>query len=289
MAASSTNTNESKGFSSNISASVPLLNQTLQLPPDINGSAQEQPGIILSRNLETPVKPVLGRDDIFQSRQTGFPSGVSAGFELPPEYENRSLLSENFKFQIENRHHPPGFLTNDGSDEHGFSLQPASGVLQPGGVNVARSLEEVTVEDIFSRNVSGSTPKTEGTSAGNIFQEGVSSDEDTPPPESLRNIKTIVKKRREAQNNTKPPTGRQRETKKSSPKVVPRCATPARRGKKIEEKGGRIGKVRSKQGDSRNIVVDDRFGWKDRSGVGSSHERKENMSKGGKVRKRLSS
>ena len=293
MPTSSTTTNESKGFSSNVSGSVPLLNQTLQLPPDIDGSAQEQPGIILSRNIQIqdPVKPVLGRDDIFQTRQTGFPSGVSSGFELPSErqpqeYESRSLLSENFKFQTENRSRPPGFQTNDGGDQHGFNLQPASRVVQPGGVDVAGKLDEATVEDIFSRNVSGSTPKTGGAPVGNIYPGEVSSDEDTPPPESLKNIKSIVRKRREEQNNTKPPVGRQRETKRASPKVVPRSATPGGRGKTIEDKEGRRGKMRSKQGvvkDGRDIVVDDRFGWKDRTGVNSSRERKAITSKGQKV------
>ena len=291
--ASSTTTNESKGFSSNISVSVPLLNQTLQLPPDINGSAQEQPGIILSRNVEIgdPVKPVLGRDDVFQTRQTGFPSGVSAGFELPSErqpreYENRSFLSENFTFQTENQYQPPGYPTGDAGGQHGFSLQPVTGVLQPVGVNVAQSFEDVAVEDIFSRNVSGSTPKTGGTPARSFYPGEVSSDEDTPPPESLRNIKSIVKKRREAQNSTKPPTGKQREAKRTSPKVVPRSATPVGRDKTIGDKGGQRAKVRSKQGtvgDSGKIVVDDRFGWKDRTGVNSSREKKAVTSRGQKV------
>lgn len=271
----STTTTESKGFSSNISISVPLLNQALPLPPDMNGSAQEQPGIIISRSFETrdPVKPVLGRDDIFQSRPTGFPSGLSSGFELPterdpPEYENRNLLSESFTFQTEKRHQPPGF---DDNDQHGFSLQPAIGAFQPGG------LEQASTEDIFSRNVGESNPKTGGIPAGNISLGEVSSDEDTPPPESLRNIKSIVKKRREAQNNTKPPTGRQREAKKGSPKVVRRGATPGGRGNKLEDKAGKIGKVGRKQGvagDGKNIVVDDRFGWKDRTGISSSRESK---------------
>ena len=290
--AASTTSNESKGFSS---VSVPLLNQTLQLPPDMNGSAQERPGIILSRNFETQdrVKPVLSRDDIFQTRQTGFPSGISAGFELPgekepAEYENRSFLSENFKFQTENRREPPGFPTYDDGDQHGFSLQPVTGVLQPGEVNVAQILEEAIVEDIFSRNVSGSTHKTGGNPAGNTFPGEVSSDEDTPPPESLKNIKSVVRKRREAQNNTKPPTGKQRETKKGTPKVMPRSATPGGRARKIEDKGGRVGKVRSKQGivgDDKNVVVDDRFGWKDKTGMSSSREKKGITSRRQKVRK----
>ena len=271
---------ESKGFSSNIS--VPLLNQALPLPPDINGSAQEQSGILLSRKFDSPdlVKPVLGRDDIFQTRPTGFPPGLSSGFELPtekdpPEYENRNLSSDSFILQTENRQQPPGF---DDDEQHGFSLQPVIGVLQPGG----RSLEQASAEDIFSRNVGESTSKTEGVSAGNNSLGEVSSDEDTPPPESLRNIKSIVKKRREAQNNTKPRTGRQREVKKSSPKVVPRGATPGGHGRKIEDKRGKIGKVGRKQGvagDSKNIVVDDRFGWKDRTGMSSSRESKGIISK----------
>ena len=270
----STTTTESKGFSSNISISVPLLNQALPLPPDMNGSAQERPGILLSRNFDArgPVKPVLSRDDIFQTRPTGFPSGLSSGFELPterdpPEYENRNLLSDSFTFQTEKRHQPPGF---DDSDQHGFSLQPVTSVLQPG----SRSLEQAGGEDIFSRNVGESTPKTGGITASNISLGEISSDEGTPPPESLKNIKSIVKKRREAQNSLKPPSGRHRESKRASPKVVRRGATAGGRGRKIEDKGRKIGKVGKKQGIARDIVVDDRFGWKDRTGMSSSRESK---------------
>ena len=283
-AAASTTTNESKGFSSNISVSVPILNQTLQLLPDMNGSALEQPGIVLTKNLGSrdTVKPVLGRDDIFQNYQTGFPSGLSAGFELPterdpPEYEGRSLMSDSLKFQTERQYQPPVFPAYGDDGQHGFSLQPINDVLQQGGVNVAQSLEEAAVKDIFSRNVGGSSPKP----GGSILTQEISSDEDTPPPESLKNIKSVVRKRREAQRNTKPPSGKQRETK-TSPKVVPRSAKSGGRGGTIGDKEGRKEKLRGKQGrteDSRNVVIDDRFGWKGRTGVSSSRERKSTSSK----------
>ncbi|XP_028411147.1 centrosomal protein of 162 kDa-like isoform X2 [Dendronephthya gigantea] len=290
--ATSIATNESKGLSSNTSTSVPLLNQTLHLPPDIHSSAQEQRGIILSRNadIRDPFKPVLGRDDIVETRHTGFPSGRSTGFELPNERDppvyTGGLVSENFEFHTENRQ-PPGLQGHDVNEMHGFSLQPVS---QSGGINIVQTLEEAIVEDIFSRNISIGTPKTGGAKKEDVFPGEVTSDEDTPPPESLKSIKSIVKKRREAQNGAKPPSGRRRETtKKTSPKVVPRSATPGGSRKKTEDKVGRLGGVRAKQGisgDRRNVAVDDRFGWKDKTGLSSSRERKAGSLKGQKERSR---
>lgn len=280
--------NESRGLSSNVS--VPFLNQTLQLPPDINGSAQEQPGIILSRDLDSQklIRPVLGRDDVFQTHRAGFPSGVSSGFELPTErqpieYEKANLISENFKFATE----APGFSTYGDSHQHGFSLRPVTGTLQPEGVDVTQSLEE----DIFLRNVSGSTPKAEETPAVSDPVEEATGDEDTPPPGSLKNIKSVVRRKKEERNNTKPPSGKQRELKRGSPKVLPRSTTPGGRARKIEDTKGRFRKDRGQKissGDDKNIVADDRFGWNYKARVNTSHEKKGITSKNEKVKHLLS-
>ena len=224
---------ETQGVSYTTSVSNPQLNQTLPLPSDINAAPREQLGIVLPRNTnEEHLKPVLGNQDIFQARQTGFSAYLSRDFVLPVSegaeplvQDERGLSHGDVSSHIKDRQSAGHRKVLGGPegvrlpDYHGFDLEP-----------VASSLHQSKTE---------------------------SSEEDTPPPESLKEIKSIVKKRREAENNPRS-AGNARDARNSPSKARSKTSRsgkiPARVKENVEKRGT------TKQ----EVPVGDRsrFGWR---------------------------
>ena len=230
---------EARGFSHNSSVSIPQLNQALPFPADINGTAREQQGISLSRRAGGDyAKPVLGNLDVFQARQTGFPSHSSKGFEFPETQElaphsivqERDLFRESISPLV--KHEIPtspsaskglGHLASRVNESHGFSLKPVADILDSA--------------------------------------EGSSEDE-TPPADSLKGIKSIAEQRRQLQKKTKVKAGHGRDAKQGSPKVPLRVSKSGQGEKR--EKNSEGGRVRKAKSTAKQEVVGDRsrFGWR---------------------------
>lgn len=267
---------ESKGFTSTASGSVPLLNQTLPLPFDTSGSAQEQAGIALSASAlsDAHVKRVLGREDVMKTGSTGFPIGMSTGFELPVMKEPLQYAGpKDTSFLPQTSHE-----VRPSEVQYGFSLKPASDDAKTGGEDFLKSPSRVQYGHYLG-NIDQSTPDTKAASPRKYFPDEISTDEDTPPPESLKNIKSIVRQRKETQGAAKPLIGRQRATKKSSSKILPRSSLGQRKRTNTEENAGKAlnENVKPARRGDRNINIDDRFGWKDRRKEIASRNRKEKV------------
>ena len=224
---------ETQGVSYTTSVSNPQLNQTLPLPSDMNAAPREQLGIILPRNTnEEHLKPVLGNQDIFQARQTAFSAYLSRDFVLPVSeraeplvQDKRGLSHGDVSSHIKDRQSDGHRKVLGGSegvrlpDYHGFDLEPVASPLHPSKTG--------------------------------------SSEEDTPPPESLKGIKSIVKKRREAENRPRS-AGNARDARNSPSKARSKTSRSGKIPARVKENVERRGMTKQE------VPVGDRsrFGWR---------------------------